>query len=192
MVRWLALAVLFAGCVRHISAAEDRAERAEDPHDWFRRRLSERRSRSPLAFAWAPSRTGMTACGKAYVVAIAEDGTVEFWGDANTREKGYHAWTMPQARLEKLKARALEPDIAEPQVSPAHGWRARIDATPPCVSVSSWREPLLCFTEARRDTLDTFLRTLDFESNAVQRIGEPQQDCDLVDLVVVDPEPAGP
>lgn len=45
------------------------------------------------------------SCGSSHVVAIAEDGTVEFWGDFNAREHGYHAWTMPLARLKKLKAR---------------------------------------------------------------------------------------
>lgn len=175
MGRWVLALVVLCGCVRH---AEFRAERPKDPHEWFRQRLAERKSHSPLVFAWAPSVSAMTVCSKAYVVAIAEDGTVEFQGDLNTRERGYHAWVMPAARLEKLKAKARAPEIAEPEVRPAHGWRALTDATPPCVFVASWREPLLCFTEDHRGALASLLRMLDFESNAVQRIGEQNQDCD--------------
>jgi len=176
-----------------VSAAEYRAEWPEDPHDWFRKRVGQRKSQSPLVFAWAPSRNSLAGCSPAYVVAVAEDGTVEFWGDANTRAKGYHAWTMPLARLEKLKARVREPDIAEPGFERVHSWYAVMDATPPCVFVASWREPWLCTSGGhRKPLLRMFLPMLDFESNAVQRIGEREQDCDVVDLLVVDPEPNAP
>jgi hypothetical protein len=133
----------------------------------------------------------MVACSKAYVVAVAEDGTVEFWGDANTREAGYSSWSIPPERVRKLKQAAVDRGVVGLSVVPCRSWSCIMDATPPCLYVAGRvTEPLVCYVGQRATrVLTEFSRFIDFVSNAVQRIGE-QGECSrpwFENFVVVDP-----